>query len=186
MDLITGLLGRMLSALLPLLRPPTVHVTGWRIGGEPLPHNELRLLRDGPVWSIDFEIVSDPPIVAAGIHIDWCMPGSRSGNRTVPLDRRRIALHAPYRSRPFEVVWMLVPDANGVLVDGPGVVVVTVTVQHRQLGRVVSERFVATIRLVRSGPEHGRIVVEEGDTSGPDDEPRNADEHDPNAPLLEI
>ena len=101
----------MLSALLPLLRPATVHVTGWRVGGEPLPHNEFRLLRDGPVWSIDFEIVSDPPIVAVGADVAWRMPGSRTGRQTVRLERRRIALHAPYRSRPFEAVRMLVPDA---------------------------------------------------------------------------
>ena len=111
MDLITGLLGRMLSALLPFLRPPTVHVRDWRIAAELLPHNEFRLLRDGPVWSIDFEITSDPPIVAVGADVAWLMPGSRTGSQTVRLERRRIALHAPYRSRPFEVVWMLVPDA---------------------------------------------------------------------------
>ena len=176
----------MLSALLPFLRPPTVHVRDWRIGGESLPHNEFRLLRDGPVWSIDFEIVSDPPIVAVGADVAWRMPGSETGSQTTPLERRRIALHAPYRSRPFEVVWMFVPDADGELVDGPGVVVVTITVRHRQLGREVSERFVRTVRLIKTGPEHGRIIVEEGDTSSPDDEPRNARDHDPDAPLQEI
>ena len=101
----------MLSVLVSFLRPPTVHVRDWRTAGESLPHNEFRLLRGGPLWSIDFEVVSDPPIVAVGIDIEWRMPGSTSGNQAVPLDRRHIALHAPYRSRPFEVPWMLVPDA---------------------------------------------------------------------------
>ena len=142
--------------------------------------------RDAPLWRIDFEIVSDPPIVAVSVDINWRLPGSRSQEILVPLNRRRIALHAPYRIRPFDVSWMFVPDADGVFVDGPGVVVIAVRVRHRRLWWTVSDRWLVTIRLVRVGPEHGRIVVEEGDTSGPDDEPRNARARDPDSPLHEV